>query len=457
MARISTATIALSMLCLSSPPAFANGRFPSADQLLIDPADARHWILRATFGLLQSHDAGQSFSWICEDAVGYAQDRDPALAIVANGTVLAGFSRELRASRDDACAWVSPFPEAAQESLLDATADPADENDAFFLSHSLSSSHEVRIFSARDDGSPLAPLDLALGDDFSPVTVEVAPSAPNRLYVTGILNDLSTVLLRSDDRGQSWVRHEISPHSSAPAYIAAVDPSDPDRLYLRLDDDTTDYLLVSEDGGSSFSEAFSLDADMLGFALSPDGAHLAVGGPMAGLFLADSKTLSFTQSPSGLLGPTCLKWTESDGLIACGRESIDQFTLARSDDGQQFSALYHLGALQPLSCDQGSSVGSQCASVWPGVAHTLGIDLGSASAGSTGTVRAQGGGCALSAGRASGARWLAVAGLLSCAIAARRRRRALESRSSRPTARVCGGGHRVRVRSQVVRAHARDR
>lgn len=428
MARSSTFAIALCAVCLSSAPAFANGRFPSADQLLIDPNDDRHWILRATFGLLQSHDAGQSFGWICEDAVGYAQDRDPALAILANGTVLAGFSRELRASRGDGCTWASPFPEATQESLLDATADPADANDALFLSHSLSSSHEVRIFSVRDDGSPLAPFDLALGDDFSPVTLEVAPSAPDRVYVTGILNDLTAVLLRSDDRGQSWARQKISPHSGAPAYIAAVDPVDPDRLYLRLDDDTTDYLLVSEDGGSTFSEAFSLDGDMLGFALSPDGAHVAVGGPMAGLFLADTQSLHFTQSPAGLLGPTCLKWTESYGLIACGRESIDQFTLARSDDGEQFSALYHLGELQPLSCDPSSGVGSQCPSVWPGVAQTLGIDPGRASAGSNGTIRAQGGGCALSSQGASSTHGLATIGLLLSAALARRQRRALASR-----------------------------
>ena len=421
MARFSSSTFALIGLCLLSAPAFANGRFPSADQLLIDPSDDQHWLLRATFGLLQSHDAGHSFRWICEDAVGYAQDRDPALAIVSNGTVLAGFSRTLRASRNDGCAWISPFPEDAQESLLDATADPADASDALFLSHSLSSSHEARIFSARDDGTPLAPLDRALGDDFSPLTLEVAPSAPNRIYVSGILNDLSTVLLRSDDRGQSWQRQPITPHGTAPAYIAAVDPIDPDRLYLRLDDETTDYLLASEDGGQSFSEAFSLDADMLGFALSPDGAHLAVGGPMAGLFLADSQSLSFTQSQSGLLGPTCLKWTESYGLIACGRESIDRFTLARSDDGQQFSPLFHLADLQPLSCDSASSVGSQCPSAWPAVAQTLGIDPSTTNAG-TSSVHAQGG-CALSAQPAGGAHWLALAALALGSAAARRRRR----------------------------------
>src|SRR6478752_1822446 len=85
----------------------ANGRFPSANQLLVDPADSSHLVLRATYGLLSSHDAGRSFAWVCEDAVGNMGDADPALAIFEDGTVAAGFARDLRLSQRDGCGWSS--------------------------------------------------------------------------------------------------------------------------------------------------------------------------------------------------------------------------------------------------------------------------------------------------------------------------------------------------------------
>lgn len=406
--------------CVLPSYAHANGRFPSADQLVLDPSDPDHWVLRATFGILQSHDAGRSFGWLCEDAVGYIGDQDPALAVLGNGAILAGYARGLRASRESGCAWESPFSNTAQQNFLDATPDPSSAATALFLSHSLNASHQVQIFAVRDDPSTAEPLPLVLGDDFSPVTLEVAPSAPNRLYVTGILDDLSTVLLRSDDRGQSWERLPIEPHPGLPAYIAAVDPVDPDRLYLRLDGDTTDYLLLSEDAGASFSEAFSFNADMLGFALSPDGTQLAVGGPEAGLFLADTQSMSFVPSSSGLKYLTCLKWTEAHGLLACARESVDGMTLARSDDGNRFSPVFHLKDLKPLTCEASSSVGSVCPSVWPTVAKTLGIDSGSGSSASAGS------GCSFAPAEAGSSPWgwAAAAALLSCSVRRRRSRAA---------------------------------
>src|SRR4029077_12513333 len=75
---------------------------------------------------------------------------------------------------------------------------------------------------------------LGLGQQgFVPSTVEVAPSRAERIYVTGFLPGDSALVLRSDDRGQSWQTFRVQPYGALPLYIAAIDPHDPDRIYAR--------------------------------------------------------------------------------------------------------------------------------------------------------------------------------------------------------------------------------
>jgi len=356
-------------------PAPANGRYPSANQLLVDPGNSSHLVLRTTFGLLLSQDAGLSWTWVCEDAIGYVGNNDPALAIFQNGTIAAGFGRDLRVSPDAGCSWPSPFSNVAQATFVDATLDPSDSTKAFFLSRSLDATRQVNVVVASETASALTALGIPLGDDISPLTLEVAPTNPGRVYVTAINADLTSVLLRSDDRGQNWRRLPIHPDETLPAYIAGVDPTNPDRLYLRLDGETTDLLLVSDDGGVTFGEAFSIDSDMLGFALSPDGANISLGGPPVGLFSGDAASLAFVHSPAPIRNLSCLKWTQS-ALIACALESTDGFTLARSiDSGQTFTPLFHLRDLEPRSCAPKSNVAALCPLSWPIVASSLGIGV----------------------------------------------------------------------------------
>lgn len=400
-----------------SAESLANGRFPRANQLLVDGSDPSHLVLRATFGLLLSSDNGVSWRWVCESALGFQGDLDPALAIFENGGVVAGFAGDLRVSRAGGCDWSSPFGSGSKENLLDATLDPGDAGSALFVSRRQDASGQAHLLLAKQDLST-SPLGTPLGDDLSPLTLEVAPSAPQRIYVTAIASDLTSQLLRSDDRGETWERLPIEPHPALPAFIAAVDPENPDRLYLRLDDSTTDYLLVSDDAGTSFQRAFSLDTELLGFALSPDGKRVALGGPGAGLFLADAGDLAFRSSPAPIANLSCLQWTRG-ALFACGNETADGFTLATSTDGgESFAPLFHLRDLEPLSCDADTDVGTRCEAAWPAVAKRLGISAEAAP-----PPVEPGGGCGLS--RSGPNRALPLFGLM---LGWLRRRRSNESR-----------------------------
>src|SRR6188768_1715559 len=76
------------VLWLHASSVHANGAFPAVSQLLADPADSAHLVLRSNFGLLLSHDHAQTWDWVCEAGVGY-QNVEPAIAVLDDGTTIA--------------------------------------------------------------------------------------------------------------------------------------------------------------------------------------------------------------------------------------------------------------------------------------------------------------------------------------------------------------------------------
>jgi photosystem II stability/assembly factor-like uncharacterized protein len=360
--------IPLFALGLWSAPALANGRFPAADQILIDPSDPAHFALRATFGLLQSRDAGHSWTWICEAAVGYTGD--PALALLGGGNLLAGFFGAVAVSSEQGCGWGLRTLDSQHQYAFDATLDPADPSRAWVLTVSVDGSRQVSLLSV-DAAGAIADT-LSVGQGFIPSTVEVAPSDPQRIYVTGAIENQPSIVLRSEDGGRSWSRFPFDAYGSLPLFISAIDPFDPNLLYARIDQQPGDQLLVSRDAGENWQTVFSLDGDLYGFALSPDGSKIATGGPDLGIYIASTSDLDFQPVPAPVRGLRCLRWT-SDGLLACGQEALDGWTVGRSqNNGQSFEPLFHVQDLTPLQCSPSSTTGAACPSVWPDIAPSIG-------------------------------------------------------------------------------------
>ena len=88
------------------------------------------------------------------------------------------------------------------------------------------------------------------------------------------------VVSRSDDQGQTWQTFALPEDDSPLPFIAGVDPTNPDRIYVRAPTSTTgDILLVSENGGETWTQILKAQGSLLGFSLSPDGKTVAIGGP----------------------------------------------------------------------------------------------------------------------------------------------------------------------------------
>ncbi len=344
-----------------------------------------HLVVRATFGLVQTFDGGKTWRWICEQAIGVSGEADPPLTVTGDGAlILVSPKGGILLSRDDGCSW-TPGPALLEDrKTVDLTRDPANGARVLVLASTVVSiddqgiaSYENRVAETRDGAA--AWNDLApLPSDFSAETIEVAPSDPRRIYVSGTasIDPLLGVIVRSEDGGRTWLRSELAlPQGSGSVFVGAIDPQNPDRLWIRVParGDVFGFfpatLLVSSDRGRTFSVVAATARAMFGFALSPDGTKLAYGGPMDGLFIGP---VSGPFTKVSALGVRCLKWGER-GLYACGSQPPDPFTLGLSPNADgKFEPLYDARTTCPMTCPPGAPFTAACQTPWTAIGRSIG-------------------------------------------------------------------------------------
>ncbi len=298
---------------LGAGAARANGRFPTAQQLAVRPGDESVRVLRATFGLLLTKNGGASWSWICESAIGYGTvgQEDPPIAVTAAGSVLVATLEGLAVSTDAGCSWgfaggmsrspaidVTVRPDAPHVALalVSSAAGTTDAGESLYAS---------RLYVTSDDGAHWSPYGAPLDPTLEPTSVEVAAGDPHRVYVTAVRGSGSKTtasLLVSTNDARSFEERAIpiDPATEDAAFIAAVDRTNPGRVYVRTGAYNTSRLFVFDaaaDASAGYRVVYS-GGPMLGFALSPDGATVYLGGPEDGLQKAATADFRFRSESS---------------------------------------------------------------------------------------------------------------------------------------------------------------
>ena len=314
-------------LGIAPATAQANGRFPAAFQLVEDQADPAHLLVQVTYGLMSTRDAGGSWGWTCEKAIGYLGEVDPPIAIAEGGVAFAALFDGITRSSADGCDWGFVGGGPAGRYAVDVSTHKGDLRDVVVLTSDGIDNNvfDTRLFRSSDAGATFEQVNQELPPALVAVTVDIAPSNPSRIYITGLvaLGDgvYEGALGRSDDGGATFelVSIDGSANDSAP-YLAAVDPLDPDVLYVRLAGQAA-VLLRSADAGASFETIFEGEGSLLGFALSPDGESIVLGGDAIPLQRGPAEGGAFEKVSEVL--PLCLTWTTS-GIYACGRETAER-------------------------------------------------------------------------------------------------------------------------------------
>jgi hypothetical protein len=368
-------------------PAAANGRFPASNAIYFAPDDPSFVVLRTTFGLVISHDGGDTWAWTCDQAVGISNPsstEDPVLGITQNGTLVAARPVEgltVSPGPDQGCSW-GPVPEvgAGDSGVLTSAKDVAVRPDnphaivalrsVAYASDAGTAAYATQVYESTDDGAHWGVLGTPIDPNVFVTTVDVAGADPHRLYVSGFRQTLTAEggvtrtgsLFVSRDDGATWTERPVplDPATESAVYIAAIDPTNADKLYVRSEGASR--LMVTSDAGQTFTVSKPLGGNMLGFALSPDGRTVWFGGAEAGLLLlADPSTLAWTPLATTPHPPTqsslrlsCLAAHGSD-LWACSDE-LSGFAVGVSHDGgMTFTPKLHLEQVrQGLACPAGS-------------------------------------------------------------------------------------------------------
>jgi MYXO-CTERM domain-containing protein len=452
-------------LTFALPDAHANGRLPKAHQLVFSATEPGFVAIEATFGLFLSHDTGANFGWVCEPAIGYPStlNWDPPIGITAT-SLLAGTPHGVSVSADQGCSWQVTLP----GQIVDVVVRRDDPHSALALVSSYSgltdagaSAYSTQVFATHDDGAHWSPQGMPIEPDVAVETIDIAPGDPNTLYIGGARTLLDAdgsvnrtgIVLASINGGASYtatvIPLELPLEFQSSAFVSAVDPNDPQRVYVRISQSTDSTassnvgrLLVSDDGATGFRTVYQAQGALPGFALSSDGSKVFVGDSVSGVLVAAAPPVdsgapySFAQRSAAIV--ECLTWSAGN-LYACTPQAQNPYLkelAVSTDDGLHFSPVFRFGCVSgPLACDSGA-LASTCSTEFPSVQALLGACSDGGSAPEAGAPdasvsvddagaepsRPRGASCGCEAGEAAGeVGGLSAVGLLVATMLRRRR------------------------------------
>jgi len=394
---------ALACLVLAALPhvASANGRAPATSTIAFRAGHDNEIAVGLTWGLLLSHDGGATWSWVCENAVGYSGVYDPIYVLSEGGALFASTFAGFQVARDG-CSFAPVGPSAPFAST--ATVGPDHliyygAVQAADAARGVAADYNIYRSSDADSGS-FAP---TAGQPAGPVawweSIAVAPADPQQVYLSGYVfradspggqNRRHQIFYRSDNAGGDWTALPIDeatvtvmPNSSIDIVGIAADG----RVYIRvkLDDNImSDSLYRSDDQGASWQPILhkptSITAFLVRAATNPGGHHDLIAGTLAnpGEISHDDGATWAPLAGSPHMG--CLAENAAGELWACSLnyeqpgpgDGAGVMKSADPEAGIWTKVLRYQDLTQAAACGAGTTQQATCVPMWCSVCAQLG-------------------------------------------------------------------------------------
>ncbi len=394
------APLAAVLLLWPAARAEANGRFPQTTTVRFKPAaagDSDFVLVGSSFGLLISKDRGESFRWVCEDAVYYSGIYDPDYAISENGAIYATTFSGLRVSTDDGCSFDAVGAPLSDDKFINQV-EVGPDGRVWATTSTGGQPNDVYV--AAGDGEPfVATGDLLTdeGDNGWWLSVATTADDPMRIYVSGYLpqgEDTPPVgrLRRSSDGGETWDDLDASialetgdidwGEKDPLFYLLGASPTDADVLFARavaINPPLGDAIYRSDDGGDSWVRVLDFADTVSAFEIRADGMNVIAGTQnrcldddpevMKGcVFVSDQAGAaeSWTQ-PAAQPQMNCIEEHPDGTLYACAANfAPDMFAIGSSDDASSWDTVWRFAAFEnkstdgPLDCPEGTVQDDVC-------------------------------------------------------------------------------------------------
>ena len=195
------------------------------------------------------------------------------------------------------------------------------------------------VFESRNGGLTFDRVLHRAGPQEALIGVEVAASDPRTIYVAWYSSPgVQPKLLRTYDGAATWETVDLQQVvGSSFVRIIAVDPSNPRRIYLRIQAASYEELAISDDGGTTLARPVRIMGQLAGFAVLPSGT-IVVGGltnngtakATGAAFRSRDGGLTFQPWPSP---PRVRALAQRGGMLfVAGDNFNDGFALAVSTD-----------------------------------------------------------------------------------------------------------------------------
>ena len=263
--------------CSGAGAARADGAFPNSLSILTPEQLPNETLLATNFGLVMSFDHDQTWIYSCEQALNsfatlYQMGPPPLNRIYAVSPT------SLITTDDSSCTW-----KASASGAVDAFVDPTNQNRVLAVVATSGDAGSVySVVESADAGTTFPQLryTAAAGDHIT--GVEIARSDPQTVYLT--LTSGATYVPKvavTSNGGTSWTLHDLSGSLAAGTYsirLVSVDPTNAQKLILRVGSGAGEALAISTDGGVSAATPLTFPGGVFtAFARMPSGSLIAGG------------------------------------------------------------------------------------------------------------------------------------------------------------------------------------